>query len=53
MTIPSEVDVVVTPDVATGDERSYVDWPAIIAGTDRTFLIGGKNTLWQQYAARV
>ena len=32
MTIPSEVDVVVTPDVATGDERSYVDWPAIIAG---------------------
>ena len=32
MTIPSEVDVVVTPGPATSDDRSYVDWPAIIAG---------------------
>lgn len=32
MTVPSEVDVVVTPGAATNDERSYVDWPAIIAG---------------------
>ena len=32
MTIPSAVDVVVTPAPATNDDRSYVDWPAIIAG---------------------
>jgi hypothetical protein len=30
MTVPSEVDVVVTPSDA--DHTSYVDWPAIIAG---------------------
>jgi predicted acylesterase/phospholipase RssA len=30
-----------------------VDWPAILAGEDRTFFIGGKNTLWQQYATSV
>lgn len=30
MTVPSEVDVVVTPEVA--DNGSYVDWPAIIGG---------------------
>lgn len=32
MTVPSEVDVVVAPGPATNDDRSYVDWPAIIAG---------------------
>jgi len=32
MTVPSAVDVVVTPAPATNDDRSYVDWPAIIAG---------------------
>ena len=32
MTVPSAVDVVVTPASATNDDRSYVDWPAIIAG---------------------
>jgi hypothetical protein len=32
MTIPSAVDVVVAPDTATTDDRSYIDWPAIIAG---------------------
>lgn len=32
MTIPSAVDVVVTPAPAANDDRSYVDWPAIIAG---------------------
>lgn len=32
MTIPSAVDVVVTPSAATSDDRSYIDWPAIIAG---------------------
>lgn len=32
MTVPSEVDVVVAPAPATNDDRSYVDWPAIIAG---------------------
>lgn len=32
MTIPSAVDVVVAPDPATTDDRSYIDWPAIIAG---------------------
>lgn len=30
-----------------------VDWRAILAGEDRTFLIGGGNTLWQQYATSV
>lgn len=33
MTVPSEVDVVVAPAPATTDDRSYVDWPAIIAGS--------------------
>ena len=32
MTVPSAVDVVVTPAAATNDDRSYVDWPAIIGG---------------------
>lgn len=33
MTAPSEVDVVVAPVNGAGDDdRSYVDWPAIIAG---------------------
>lgn len=32
MTVPSAVDVVVAPVPATNDDRSYVDWPAIIAG---------------------
>ena len=32
MTVPSAVDVVVTPGPATSDDRSYVDWPAIFAG---------------------
>ena len=32
MTVPSAVDVVVTPAATTDDDRSYVDWPAIIAG---------------------
>lgn len=32
MTVPSEVDVVVAPAAANTDDRSYVDWPAIIAG---------------------
>ena len=32
MTVPSAVDVVVTPPATTNDDRSYVDWPAIIAG---------------------
>lgn len=32
MTVPSAVDVVITPDSATRDDRSYIDWPAIIAG---------------------
>ena len=32
MTVPSAVDVVVAPAPATSDDRSYVDWPAIIAG---------------------
>ncbi|RYE87850.1 MAG: hypothetical protein EOP19_03105 [Hyphomicrobiales bacterium] len=32
MTVPSAVDVVVAPASATNDDRSYVDWPAIIAG---------------------
>ncbi|MGD9892951.1 MAG: patatin-like phospholipase family protein [Dehalococcoidia bacterium] len=30
-----------------------VDWPAILAGDDHTFRIGGQNTLWTQYAYRV
>jgi predicted acylesterase/phospholipase RssA len=30
-----------------------VDWSAILAGDDRTFRIGGQNTLWAQYAYRV
>lgn len=32
MTMPNEVDVVVTGDQAGADDRSYVDWPAIFAG---------------------
>lgn len=32
MTYPSEVDVVVGPAPTQTDERSYVDWPAIVAG---------------------
>lgn len=32
MTYPSEVDVVVGPAPTQTDDRSYVDWPAIVAG---------------------
>lgn len=32
MTIPSDVDVIVTPAPIDKEQGSYVDWPAIIAG---------------------